>query len=454
MNLRTAVPKEADGMPRLLVAGIVLCILGFAFPIYGIPLGTIFKLTLWRAGLLVLLPAFLFLGVRFKDRRALQILAVFLGLAVMRSVSLLMTKDRAPGSQQLEWFVEGVLFLLLMTTLSSRYSGLPIRFLRIVFFVGLVSVGVMALQFIMISFGKLLTLPLLTTAFGFPADSRPWTYPLSGGGRIIGAFMDPNMSGSMCAFYIATFLPFLLMRGSSRVVHPLMLAAGLVLALVGMVGTGSRQALVAAGGAFLAVLAMLAARNPRLAKAALQRVAIFAVLLIVLLTTGLFSHLITTPAGEVQQSVFVRFAAGGDITGGRLPWIREIVSSMNLGTVLFGMGEGQGILTAHNAYLIVLNENGIVALFLLVALSALLPLSTARRALSQTDTFGFCMGVAGFAVSLVWIAVIFINWAQLNQSVSYMYLALPVIFLNVSSASKARTGRAFQRASSAEVTVL
>ena len=96
---------------------------------------------------------------------------------------------------------------------------------------------------------------------------------------------------------------------------------------------------------------------------------------------------------------------------------------------MFGAGAGTGIFSAHNAYLLTLYQSGILALLVLIGLSGMLVLASLHATLRQKDNPLFYTGVASICIAVTWVGLIFMNWAQLNQSVSYMYLAIPVLFL-------------------------
>lgn len=408
---------------------ILLCVIGYAFPIYGYPLAGSFKLTFWRAGLLLMAFVVVLVGARFRSQLSLIVLATAAAMIVMRVVSYYTSADPDRNLQQLLWFAEGALYLLGTTILVSKMPWLLHYYLRCVFVVGLLSIGIMALQYLALPVGILITLPLSTTFLGISPDLQPWTYPLYGGGRIIGAFYEPNMSGSMCAFFVAAFLPFLLTDRRSSPIRPFWLAAAIVITLIAMVGTGSRQSMVAAmlSAAIIFLAALL--RGGKARKRVLILALVGVALLVVLALVGVFNS-VETPFGEQQMNIFARFALdeGGDPTGGRLYYIQELLRNMTPYSFLFGMGEGAGIVTAHNAFLIVLNQNGVFTLLLLVTFSLLLLIGSAVLTIRQKAPFLYYLGVASTCIAATWIGLIAMNWAQLNQSLSFMYLVIPLMF--------------------------
>jgi hypothetical protein len=335
------------------------------------------------------------------------------------------------STEQIIWYSEGVIFLLLIAIFSSQYSGFLTFYWKALFFVGLVSVGFMALQYIGLRIGERPMLPFSDTLYGFPEASRPWTYPFYGNGRILGGFYEPNMSGSMAAFFFSSVFPILLVRTRIRVVSPAWLVIGTVASILAVVGSGSRQAFLVVAIAAAITLFATFKRDSFSVIRAIGLTIFFLVGAITAGMAGLFSAFVTEE-GESAMNVFERLISdsGGDITGGRLPFIQEVIASLTPRVILLGVGEGNAILTAHNAYLITLNELGILGLLLLAVITILLLWSTfnAMNTLFKHDLYPFA--IAAFCVSLGWVLLIFVNWAQLNQVLSYMFLALPLIVLN------------------------
>jgi hypothetical protein len=85
---------------------------------------------------------------------------------------------------------------------------------------------------------------------------------------------------------------------------------------------------------------------------------------------------------------------------------------------------------AHNAFVITLQENGLVGLGLLLALGLVMFVYSLLGALRPQDEAAYPWGVAGAAMTAGWLALIFMNWAQLNQAFSYAFLVLPLFYLN------------------------
>ena len=95
--------------------------------------------------------------------------------------------------------------------------------------------------------------------------------------------------------------------------------------------------------------------------------------------------------------------------------------------MFFGSGEGTGEWAAHNAFLIVLQEDGLWASLLLVALSALLIRHglRVRRLVRRVDSQDARrLAAVPFVLGAIWVPMIFFNWAQLNQSLGWAFIAL------------------------------
>ena len=450
---------------------ICLCLVGFAFPLYGYSPGIGFKLTLWRAGILLLLPYTLFkvllVGERSRarvkahqsgvlraahvsaprgeriDRLAAQILWVMAAFAGVRICSSMLTWDREIRGIQLIWFIEGIVFVAIVVVLTVRQPSMLIFFLKAVFLVGFASVGFIALQYMALFGNIIVSLPLATSSLGLAEDARPWCYPLYGGGRIIGSFLEPNMSGTMCALYIATLLPYIFVNAEQLLYRRSVIVMALLVACIGLVGTGSRQSIVAVVVASLVTVGFFCVRKRELGL--MLAIAAATVIVAYLSLGGLdiagIMPGVVTPFGEEQENVFLRMEdLSYDPTGGRGEGIGELMDSLSEATIVFGKGENRGTHWAHNAYLITLEELGIIGLAVLVRWSILLVVNPLRRLRAQTGKELSGVGVAAGAVSVTWIVLITINWAQLNQSVSFMFLPLPLLYLVSSRRSASMDG--------------
>jgi hypothetical protein len=71
-----------------------------------------------------------------------------------------------------------------------------------------------------------------------------------------------------------------------------------------------------------------------------------------------------------------------------------------------------------------------VGLGLLLALGLVMFAYPLLGVLRRYDEMAYPWGVASVAMTAGWLALIFMNWAQLNQSFSYAFLILPLFYLN------------------------
>jgi len=357
-------------------------------------------------------------------------LRLFILLAGWRLLSLIIVAEsKSYGRQQLTWFFEGVFFLLSMLLLFSRFNKILDFFLRVLFYIGLASIGVMVIQFLFVSIGIIWTLPLSTSVYGQSQDLiLRYGYPMIAG-RIIGAFSDSNMSGTMCAFYFASFFPLNMFKMSSRFTRRWLLLAAILAVLIAVVGTGSRQAMLAILISFIVVVYF---RVKSGISVTLKRLAPIVLLSAFLLYFGTiyFTRNIENATGTSPQTVINRLKAGGDWTGGRFRFIQKSLHYITFKTFFVGMGEGMTFVNLeeapHNAYLITLLEVGIIGLLILLSLSLVLlyyPYKALRRKMGESPA----VNMAIFCISLTCVLLILANWAQLNQSISYPYLSLALM---------------------------
>ncbi|HAH32841.1 MAG TPA: hypothetical protein DCL44_11065 [Elusimicrobia bacterium] len=407
--------------PILIKAALGVAIFGLAFPIYGIPMGT-FKLTLFRAGNFWLLFAALLYGIRWRNTNSRKVLLLFSVFAIIRAHSLLvLAAEKSGGIQQIVWFMEGICFLLVINSLSGQFDDFYEVFLRTLFFIGGISVAIMVVQEVMLFFGEKWLIPLSTSRFGIEETHRAWSYPFYGG-QILGAFYEPNMAGSMCAFFIAVFLPCALQYSNVLRVSRYLVMLAIVVTIGALIGTGSRQGVVAVS--LVTILTAVKSRGTKKLLSASIVAGLF-------LTLFLFVKSRDTLGLDIlPETVFDRTVKGMESdkpTGGRLEYSLQTLENIKLKHLLFGVGEGMGVHVAHNAYVIVLEEDGLVGLVCLLWLSVFFVYKTTRY-LSKKYCYGdMPLNISSAGVVLVWIVLIFINWAQLNVSISYLYLAIPLM---------------------------
>lgn len=414
--------QRDQAVPRYIIIFISICLIGLVFPIYGLHIAG-FKLTIFRLGLFLLfLSVVSFHKIVIKSADSKIILLLFGLLALIRILSLLLTRNMQPGFQQIEWYLEGIVFLLLNVTLSSHFIDYSNIYLRLLFYIGLISISVMAVQFILIYLNKTWTLPFSTSAFGFEANEmRPWTYPLYGG-RIIGAFYEPNMAGSLCVFYLSAYFP-LLFQKSKLIYKKWKIIIAFIIATLAMISTGSIQSALAFIVVFIITLFMT------------EKKRYFIPLVTLFIILAVLSQIISSKYSlnnifaetSIQRFLFAK--ESGDLSGGRMEYIASSLANIKIENIIFGIGEGMAEHTAHNAFLIVLIENGFVAFIILIIISILLVLGPLlkHRNYYQLDN----LKISSVCISSTWIILILINWAQININISYMFLVIPIIYLNI-----------------------
>lgn len=421
--------RNNKAIPRYIIFFLSICIFGLSFPIYGLHVFG-FKLTFFRFGLLLLLLlTILFYKIRYKNSTSRILFFLFVLLGFFRLLSLLSSSNIQGGIQQIEWFFEGIFFILVNIVLSSHFKNYSNLYLKLLFYVGFLSISLMSIQFLLFIFNKTFMLPFSTSLFGFEENEfRPWTYPLYGG-RVIGAFYEPNMAGSMCAFYLAAFIPFLFQK-KMFFVKPRDLFIVLFIAAIALISTGSKQGLIAL--IITLVIVVFMASNKK--KFVPLLVGIFiAIILSQIISSKYFIGNFISPETSLDRFFLARQA--GDITGGRIEFILNSISNIDTETLLAGIGEGMAEHTAHNAFLIVLIENGIFALITLIIICVILfigPFKKSPRFFYQYDN----LKISSVCISSTWIILILINWAQLNVNISYLFLVIPIIYLNTSKPTK------------------
>jgi hypothetical protein len=212
------------------------------------------------------------------------------------------------------------------------------------------------------------------------------------------------------------------------------------------VGTGSRQALLAILISFGVVLFFRKKRGIIVTLIKLAPPILLAAFLFHFGKNYLTPDL-ELATGERLHTVFDRLAdketgkwTGSDMISLRLGFIKEMIPYITFDTFFVGMGEGMTLVNPlgipgdaigaiHNAYLVTLFETGIIGLLILLSMSFVLlyfPYKAFRREMGESRA----VNIAIFCISLTWVFLIFANWAQLNQSISYLYLALALLWLS------------------------
>lgn len=414
----------------LLAVAIGMMSFGVTFPIYGTPpvLG-LARITFFRASILVLLflaPIWLrHITSVLSDFRVLALVLV----AGLRAVSLVWSSGRASGAEQVEWFAESVLGLSLLVACAKAYPGLPRTLFWNLLGFGLLSGVAVCVQFAEYqATGAVSALPLAMSPFGVQLERTTTLvgtfYPLGAGGRILGPFQEPNATGSVMSYVGCLAIALLLdKRWKLKALSVTLLS---VLAC-GLWASGSRQAIVAIGFTAL-FFAFLNSRRST-----------WAALIVLMLLAGAGSYVAIEGIAFLRGNLDPRSAGtlarvvqateSGDVSGGRFQNYRLLAGQLNADAFLLGRGDGFAFaadaIGAHNGYLVVLLDDGMWALGLLMA-ALIATFWGAFRAGRHPTEQGTDrrLSQAGLLVVVVWILLVGMNWAQLNQAFAWPFLAL------------------------------
>ena len=390
----------------------LLSIAGAFFPLYGLSFGGI-KLTLFRLGVL---PLVVLLGSR-AFKRLNNILKLLLIFIVLRTFSLLFTDEFSFGLTQIIWFIEGFCFLVIVNYLANKYQGFSVFYTK-----GLLLLGSIAVLFILAQavdffiFGKLLYPPFWQNYANVVSSDLYWNYPIYGLGRIIGTFSEPNMAGTMCAFFFALLLPIYYNNKSHKILYITLI----VVTIISSIFTGSRQSLVS----MFLTLILFIARFARSNKKMLFRFALgFVIIVITLVIYSDFFSLL-----EGSENVFTRFQQGSDdedVSGGRFDLLKKTWDNFGFQHVLFGAGEGSTGGGGHNAFLAIFLENGIFTFFIFLKVLFDMIKKSYKKYIKEAKV----IDISAVLIGITWAFLMFVNWAQLNQSISFVYLAFIFISL-------------------------
>lgn len=403
--------------PRLISLLTAVVIVGAFFPIYGISLGGI-KLTMFRMGVFPLV--FLQIGNLFKyNKRLISIIILFF---LLRLITLLWTKDIQNGITQIFWFFEGTCLLLATNSLFNKYHDFYKVFIIEVLVIGAVSISFIFLQAILFfGIGYKLYVPFSMSIPEIATNEHFSNYPIYGLGRIVGAFYEPNMAGSMCCYYFALLLPLVAQNERQyRILGIVFLLTIIVAALF----TGSRQSVMSICGSILIYSVHFAKNKIR------NLISIFLVVSIVGFMASFYIDGIETML-EDSENVITRFedssgSGGGDVSGGRFEFMEKVWKEFGLDNFIWGVGEGATHGGGHNAFLAVFLENGILTFgFFIMTIYTFFKSSY------------FCykrvpksINISSVLLVLSWVFLMFVNWAQLNQSLSFVFLSF--VFLSAS----------------------
>ena len=118
----------------------------------------------------------------------------------------------------------------------------------------------------------------------------------------------------------------------------------------------------------------------------------------------------------------------GDIKGARYYNALNMLKTLSYKTLIIGEGEGEGWWSSHNAYLIVLYENGVWSLLSLIGAGILMFLNSFKKAVKSLNFPRIDhLALASVFIVISWFLMIGINWAQLNQSFPWIFLAIAVM---------------------------
>lgn len=409
----------------LLKCGVIFVTAGICFPIYGIPIGFV-RLMLFRIGLIFLMVAFPFWeGTLLNVLRDFRIKCMLM-LFVFRFFSLILTSAHylsavaIQGAIQLAWFFEGFLCLIILLACIKRYPDLLNFLFKCLLFFGTAAAIVTVQQFVEWKVaGHITDLPLAMSIFGRQTGGGEGSELLFEYGRIMGSFTEPNQAGTLMVFLICLLLPLCF---SSKKRKRLITGGILGLAVISIWASASLQSAVT----FILVLSLYSFNLFR-------RKLFLWIFFIVFICAGIVFTVSTLSVDQydpqlqisgLDQRILLRMVSG-DFSSGRVFNSQLIIESLDKRVLLFGQGEGSGEWSAHNAFLIVLQENGIWALTFLILGSASLLFRTQRnlKSLPSLDTPYHILESAPL-LSLSWICFITFNWAQLNQSASWVFLAI------------------------------
>jgi len=404
--------------PKLVVLLTGIAILGAFFPVYGIPFGPI-KLTVFRLGVFPLVMTQL--GSLFKDNKRLTIL--FTLFFLMRLFSLIWAEDMSNGIKQLDWFFEGCCLLFSVKAALNKYPDFEKIFTWLVITIGGVAILFIFLQAILyFGMGYKIYVPFTQNIPELASDEQFWNYPIYGAGRIIGPFYEPNMSGSMCCYYFALLLP--LVTGIAKKYRKWLVLPVIILVAASLF-TGSRQSAVSIVLSTFIYFAYFAKNKAR-------ALMVFAIIILILSAVLIKYWDLVSTLFEESENVLSRFSGGSggsddsDISGGRFAYMERVWAEFGLSHLLFGAGEGVTHGGGHNVFLAVFLENGIFTFFVFLIMLWKLW----KTALTSYKRNPIPINVSSCLIVISWVFLMFVNWAQLNQSQSFVYLCF--IFLSSS----------------------
>ena len=404
-------------IPFLIKLGIIVSVFGLVFPIYGTPsiMGLI-RLTCFRLGIILCIWSVwkyrINIFLILKKKLVITILIIF----SLRAISLLFSHEYYFGSKQLSWFFQGTIFFILILCFNNKYHNFKELLFRVITFIALLSGLFSIAQYIYFLNGDILALPFSNTSWGGNISRV-------GSARIFGTFSDTNMMSSFFLFILLLVIPYLFFSEIKSNFFKIILS---IASLICVFSSGSKQALfVLASVTFLLYL---------LTFFRLSFLKNFIFLTIFLGSSSLlFNYIASINPNSIdgfkRGDIIARLVIAKtkqDFSSGRLDYYYKIYNSLDFHTLMFGAGEGSGDWASHNAYLIVLQENGLLCLIMLIVFSFMLIKKTLITTLNCFE-YSNSLDISSIFIVVSWILLMASNWAQMNEPFCWMFLGYAVI---------------------------
>lgn len=427
---------RTNQFPKLIQWGISFTILGVLFPIYGTPAHFMGlpRITIFRFGLILLGAGIFYYRVSLISviRQKPVIFLFFLFFLRLFSLIILTPSETFRDAVvQLSWYFQGVLCLVFLLAVVRRWFGTISFIYKKTIFFGVIAASCTAFQyFVYYIFNIRFALPLSMTSLGIEGGlyGGGW-YPLGPGGRILGPYFDPNMTGSVMAFLFCIMLPYISLRPTMKECKYVLFIS---LAVLGVVVSGSRQSLVITLAVTLLHVLILSGSKQWSLRLPYRMFVIVATsaLLIYSYVYIMSLSLKVAQRGYEGGSVY-RLKQGlqhGGMTETRFDSAKQMLTSLGTDIWILGHGEGTGWWSSHNAYVITLYETGVWALIIL-CLAILLMFTKALKNVNnsikrkENDT----LARAGPLIVVSWALMLLMNWAQLNQAFSWIFLTIAIM---------------------------
>lgn len=429
--------KSSKQIPILIRLGIIFIVFGVTFPFYGTPsIYGIARLTFFRLGIIVLLWCIVSQKIKLIPLLRNTPVALFFLLLIFRFASLMISPDFSIGVQQVEWYLEGFISLILLIACARRFPAVSVYiFSRLIVF-GTIAACLTALQYWLFTKGTIWALPLEGTSWGRLTGIYAGGFtPVESGfyvERILGPFQDPNMTGTYFVFLVCLLLPSIALTKIRQHWYVFLMLGIIGIAIL---GSGARQALVAIGIVLIIFYFTSISKTRLLKQISFFGVTIYFIYYLVnyvgnLIRGSLSSLKESDLLSRLGYSIFTE-----DMSNSRFIYYKKIIDSLDYSMFLFGSGEASSEWGSHNAFLIVLKENGLYALILLILVSLIMFVKAWKKSKEPSNILEIAkMEKASILIVAVWIVVITMNWAQLNQNFSWVFLSL--VLINLDNISK------------------